>query len=158
MFNVVCTCEFDTILEACAFGFCDTFHPKPVVVGLTGGDITETYSDGSWPEDMGITGASGSSSTLISWTNSGEEGGTAELWVTTVLGASSAGEYGYTASEAIWPDGVPAGSYETSINTVEPPQFVMGSGKIIYISNVSEIDRNTEQSEELKLTIDLANC
>lgn len=129
-----------------------------LIVSPTGGNSQGVYSDATWSEDMGITGASGSSSTLVSWTNSGVSGGTAELWVTNVLGVSSAGEYGFTANESIWPSGIPSGSYETYINTVEPPQFVLGSGKILYINNVTPIDRHNEQSEELKLTIDLANC
>jgi hypothetical protein len=129
-----------------------------ITVSPTGGNSQGVYSDATWSEDMGITGANGSSSTLVSWTNSGVSGGTAELWVTNVLGTSSAGEYGFTAGESIWPGGVPSGSYETYINTIEPSQFVLGSGKILYINNVAPIDRHNEQSEELKLTIDLGNC
>ena len=129
-----------------------------LIVSVTGGDDSEAYNQTSWTEDMNIIGAAGSTATLHSWTNSGVGGGTAELWVTNLIGSTSAGEYGFTADEALWPDGVPSGSYESHINTVEPPQFVMGSGKMLFISNVEPVNRNSEQSEELKLTIDLANC
>ena len=121
-----------------------------LVVDPTGSDASHTYVSSNWTEDMGITGASGSSSVLVSATNTGVAGGTAEILVTSIKGASSAGDYGFTAGENLV-----GTSIETVINSVEPPQFVYGSGEIIQLENITKIERHHEQEEELKIIIDL---
>jgi hypothetical protein len=121
-------------------------------VGPTGsGYGSKTFTDSSWAEDQIITGASGSTASLVAYTNTGVAGGTAELLLTSLVGASSAPEFGFTAGEILVGTTV-----DSIINRVEPPKFVKGSGDLLHLRNVTKIERHPEQEEELKIVINLS--
>ena len=126
-----------------------------LIVGPTGsGYSSKTFTDENWTEDMVVTGGSGSNATLITFTNTGVAGGTAEVLLTSINGVSTAGPYGFTAGENLV---LPASSPITPIiNTIEPPHFVVGSGELIHIENVTKVERHPEQEENLRITIDLS--
>tara|TARA_Y100000592_G_C5482037_1_gene326230 strand:- start:6189 stop:8144 length:1956 start_codon:yes stop_codon:yes gene_type:complete len=121
-----------------------------LVVGPTAGDVAHQFVESDWSEDMGITGACGGTARLVYWTNASATGATVELYLTHVMGVSNGSEYGFTAGENI--TGLPT---NTSINTVEQPKFLSGSGEIIHAANIKPVERHFEQEEELKIVIDL---
>jgi len=110
-----------------------------LVIGASAGMAQDTIVTGS---DLGSTGS------VISYTLA-DGGSTAELLITGIHRNGTADVSGFTAGEFI------SGA---TIDSIELPQFVEGSGTILHINNVEPISRTTEQEEELRITIDVSNC
>ena len=97
-------------------------------------------------QDLIVTGSSlGSTGSVISYTLA-EGGSTAELLVTGIHRNGTADVGGFVAGEFV------SGA---TIDSIELPQFVEGSGTILHINNVTPISRHNEQEEELRIIIDL---
>jgi len=116
----------------------------------TAGSSGTTYSSShaNYDRDRTISGASGSSATIVEYIPSG--GQTATLYLSTIVGSSGADQHGFTVGENL--AGV---TVESVINKIYVPEFVKGSGEVLYINNVTPITRHNEQEEEIKIIIDI---
>lgn len=117
-------------------------------VESTGGNDGHTYVAADFDLDQIIEGASGSSASIVEYIPSG--GQTAAIFLTTIVGSSGADAHGFTVGENL--SGV---TISSAINKVDPPEFVKGSGEVLYINNVAPITRHNEQEEEIKIIIDI---
>ena len=99
------------------------------------------------PYDSAVTGGSGSSGLVLDLTNI--NGGSADLFITKVVSGSSADVIGFTGGETL-----AVNSLELDITNVSPPELDLFSGKILYINDIEQVTRNTEQLDLFKINFD----
>lgn len=119
-----------------------------IIIGSTGADEGHTYESADFDLDDLLTGASGSSASLVEYIPSG--GSTATIYVTNIYRDTDSGEHGFTLSENFLGTDI-----VSTVLDIEPPKFEMLSGEILYIRNNTSIERNNEQEEEFKITFDI---
>ena len=110
---------------------------------------------GIMPSDVSlddyVNGASGSTGIVV-FSDTTSAGTTANLYITGITNGTSGTEYGYTIGEMVTIGG--AGGITASINTIDPPGLVPGTGTIVHSEYTEPITRHPEQTEMLRVIID----
>ena len=96
-----------------------------------------------------IHGASGSTGTLV-FSDTTSAGTTANLYVTGITGSTWGEEHGYTIGEIV----TIGGGVTASINTIDAPGLVPGTGIILHSEYTEMITRHPEQTEMLRVVLD----
>lgn len=112
-------------------------------------DVGTPY--GNIPYDAAATGASGSYGNVLDFFAFGGSAG--NLYLTNVIYGSSADIVGFTGGETL---GIWDGSNILSLNILKvyPPELNLFSGNLLYISNIEQVTRNTEQLDLFKINFD----
>lgn len=119
-----------------------------IIIGSTGADLGHNYVAADFDLDDVLSGASGSSASLVEYIPAG--GSTATIYVTNIYRDTDSGEHGFTLSENFLNTDI-----VSTVLDIEPPKFDLLSGEILYIRNNTSIERNNEQEEEFKITFDI---
>ncbi len=121
-----------------------------LVVETTGANVGENWTPTSVSLDDVVTGASGSTARVVEFVPH-PSAVTADLYVTNIVRPSdSAPAFGFTFGEQTTDL-----SKVAKINEIYIPEFSYGSGDVLYIKNAASIERNIEQEEEFKITLDI---
>jgi len=110
---------------------------------------TNTISPSQVSLDDIIHGASGSTGILV-FSDTTSAGTTANLYVTGITGSTWGEDHGYTIGETV----TVGGGVTASINTLDPPGLVSGSGTILHSEYTEMITRHPEQTEMLRVVLD----
>lgn len=120
--------------------------------GLSGGTFTSSsFAADKWISQTDENTEISTTATIVEW-KIASSGATGEMFVNDVQGVLSARANG-VGGNFDYEDGISASLSGVTILTIEEPETIVGSGDILYVSNVRAIDRSVEQAEEFRIRI-----